>query len=251
MQRSCPSCGGFAVRRSRTQHDDDGGRRFFQARYRCRNCSSHFWAVSTRGFRLAIVAGVLATLCILAVGTFAIVTYFGEPVEGTSPETAQTQAAVGKAGLAGVDAERDSAARRLGARADDALSDADRMASLERAAEEGNVDAQYALGITLLGGQWGAEGNKHAAVWLGRAAERGHGLAQMQLARLYRAGVGVHADNVKAYVWLNLAAAQGVTGAEIARDAVAALLMPAEISKAHAELQRISERQHKLSVPIR
>jgi TPR repeat protein len=250
MQRSCPSCGSFSVRRSRTHDDDDGGRRYFQARYRCRNCSSRFWAVSTRGFRLAIVAGVLAALCVLAVGTFAIVTFFGEPLEVKSPATAQTRAAVGKTGSAGVDAERDSA-RRFGARDDDALSDADRMASLERAAEEGNVDSQYALGITLLGGQWGAEGNKHAAVWLGRAAERGHGLAQMQLARLYRAGVGVRADNVRAYVWLNLAAAQGITGADVARDAVAALLMPAEISKAHAELQRVSERQQKLSVPVR
>lgn len=54
-------------------------------------------------------------------------------------------------------------------------------------------------------------------------AKRGRGLAQLQLKRLYRAGVGVREDHVKAYIWLSLAADQEVSGAGIARDAVATL----------------------------
>ena len=250
MQRRCPNCGSFSVRRSRTEEDDDDARRSFQARYRCRSCHSLFWAVSTEGFRLAIVAGVLAALCVLAIGTLVVVNLTGEPHKGSSPETAQTQAAVGKAGLDGFDTEPVSAGRD-GAHNADALNDADRMASLERAAEEGDLNAQYALGITLLSGQWGALGNKHAAIWLQRAAERGNGLAQLQLGRLYRSGVGVQEDHVKAYIWLNLAAAQGVSGADMARDAVATQLTKAEISKARAESPRIGEQQRKPTVPAR
>ena len=250
MQRRCPNCGSFSVRRSRTEEDDDDARRSFQARYRCRSCRSLFWAVSTEGFRLAIVASVVAALCVFAIGTFVVVNFIGEPHEGSSPETAQTQAAIGKAGLDGFDTEPVSVGRG-GARDADVLNDADQMASLERAAEDGDLDAQYALGTTLLSGQWGAQGNKHAAVWLQRAAERGNGLAQLQLGRLYRSGVGVQEDHVKAYIWLDLAAAQGVSGADMARDAVATQLTKAEISKARAESQRITERQHRPPVPTR
>jgi hypothetical protein len=250
MQRRCPNCGSFSVRRSRTEEDDDDARRSFQARYRCRSCHNLFWGVSTEGLRLAIVAGILAVLCVLVIGTLVVVSFIGEPHEGSSPETAQTQAAVGKPGSDAFAMERPPSGPDR-ARDADALDDADRMASLERAAEEGDIDAQYALGITLLSGQWGPQGNKHAAVWLQRAAERGNGLAQLQLGRLYRAGVGVQEDHAKAYVWLNLAAAQGVRGADMARDAVAGLLTTAEISKARAESLRIGEQQRGPSVPAR
>jgi uncharacterized protein len=250
MQRRCPNCGSFSVRRSRTDEDDDDARRSFQARYRCRSCRSLFWAVSTEGLRLAIAAGILAALCVLAIGTLVVFNFIGEPHEVASPGNAQTQAAVGKPGSDAFDADRASSGPDR-ARDADALNDADRMASLERAAEEGDLDAQYALGMTLLSGQWGAQGNKHAAVWLQRAAERGHGLAQLQLGRLYRSGVGVPEDHAKAYLWLNLAAAQGVHGADMARDAVAALLTNAEISKARAESLRIGEQQRRPSAPVR
>ena len=250
MQRRCPNCGSFSVRRSRTEEDGDDARRSFQARYRCRNCRSLFWAVSTEGFRLAIVASVVAALCVFAIGTLVLVNFFGEPHEVSSPETAQTQAAVGKLGSDAFDTEHAPSGPDR-ARDADALNDADRMASLERAAEEGDLDAQYALGITLLSGQWGAQGNKHAAVWLKRAAERGNGLAQLQLGRLYRSGVGVQEDHVKAYIWLNLAAAQGISGADLARDAVATWLTKAEVNKARAESLRISEQQGRPSVPTR
>ena len=250
MQRRCPNCGSFSVRRSRAEQDDDDARRAFQARYRCRDCRSLFWAVSTEGLRLAIVAGVLAALCVVAIGTLVVVNLTDEPQDGASPETAQTPATIDKVGLDAVDTERVSVGRD-GARDADALNDADRLASLERSAEEGDLDAQYALGITLLSGQWGAQGNKHAAVWLQRAAERGNGLAQLQLGRLYRSGVGVQEDHVKAYIWLNFAAAQGISGAEGVRDAVATMLTKAEIGRARAESLRIGEQQLKSTVPAR
>ena len=94
------------------------------------------------------------------------------------------------------------------------------MLWLGRAAEHGNVDAQYELGIALRHGHGAVQDFARAAHWLQRAAERGNALAQYELGLLYRTGTGIATDNVRAYTWLNLAAAQGVAGAATARDAV-------------------------------
>lgn len=250
MQRSCPTCGSFDVRRSRTGEDDDHARNPFQARYRCRQCRSVFRAVSTEGARLAIVAIAVGTLLVAGVGTFAAVAYFGGPSEGTALDIAPDRWGDGPETADGVDAERILAARKDAGGAA-AFSDDERIASLERAAAEGNLDAQYALATTLLNGQWGPQGNRRGAEWLRRAAERGYGLAQLQLGRLYRAGVGVEANDVKAYVWLNLAAEQRIRGADVARDAILDRLTPTEIKHAQAELRRIGEGQHLPSTPTR
>lgn len=249
MQRSCPNCGSSRVRRSRTVGNKDEARRVLQARYRCRSCRSLFWAVSTPGLRLAIGAGVFAALGALAIGALVVVAVLDEPFEDAATESAQAQVSADTARLGGLGAERDLTKRHdLGE--DHAPSDNDRMASLERAAQRGDVDAQYALGARLLSGDRGVD-DARAAAWLSRAAERGNGLAQLELGRLYRSGVGVKADYVKAYVWLSLAAAQKVSGADIARDAVATLLTPPEIREAQAESLRISKTQHAPPAPTR
>jgi hypothetical protein len=250
MQRSCPTCGSFDVRRSKTGEDDDHARKPFQVRYRCRQCRSVFRAVSTEGARLAIVAIAVGTLLVAGVGTFAAVAYFGGPSEGTALDIAPDRWGDGPETADGVDAERILAARKDAGGAA-AFSDDERIASLERAAADGNLDAQYALATTLLNGQWGPQGNRRGAEWLRRAAERGYGLAQLQLGRLYRAGVGVEANDVKAYVWLNLAAEQRIRGADVARDAILDRLTPTEIKHAQAELRRIGEGQHLPSTPTR
>lgn len=206
--------------------------------------------MSTSGLHLAIGAGVLAALCVLAIGAVVVVIVLDKPREDAPAVKAQAQAPADAARSDGYRAERDSGLTKLQGPEDaDAPSRADDVASLERAAQGGDVDAQYALGVRLLSGERG--GDTRAADWLRRAAERGNGLAQLELGRLYRSGIGVEADYVKAYVWLSLAAAQKVSGADIARDAAAALLTPPEIREAQAESLRISKMQHAASAPAR
>jgi hypothetical protein len=207
--------------------------------------------VSTSGFRLAIGVGALAALCVVAIGAAVVVVILDRPREDAPPVMAQSQVPADAARPDGIHAERDRDVTKLHVPGDAAArSNAEGLASLERAAQAGDVDAQYALGVRLLSGERGGADTR-AADWLRRAAERGNGLAQLELGRLYRSGIGVEADYVKAFVWLNLAAAQKVAGADVARDAVATLLTPPEIREAQAESLRIGKTQHAASVPAR
>ena len=55
MQRHCPTCGSYDVRRSNARDSDDAARTLLRSRYRCRSCSDLFWVVSARAYRLASV----------------------------------------------------------------------------------------------------------------------------------------------------------------------------------------------------
>ena len=70
----------------------------------------------------------------------------------------------------------------------------------EAIAEQGNVYAQYTLGIS---------GEDHAenARWFLLAAEQGHSDAQFFLGILYEDGDGVPQDYIEAHKWYNLSAA--------------------------------------------
>ena len=110
---------------------------------------------------------------------------------------------------------------------------------LERAADHGQVAAQYELGIALREGRGAVQDYERAVGWIRRAAEKGHAPAQFALGGMYRLGTGVPVDNVKAYTWLNIAAARGVHDAAVVRDAVLGRLSPAEVSEAQAESRRL------------
>ena len=112
---------------------------------------------------------------------------------------------------------------------------------LERAAQHGNVVAEYEFGIALRDGRGTLQDYARAVGWIRNAAESGYGPAQFALGVMYRAGTGVPADNVKAYTWLNLAAARGVYDAAVVRDAVLGRLSPSEVSEAQAEARRVGE----------
>jgi len=75
-----------------------------------------------------------------------------------------------------------------------------------RAAEQGVVAAQYALGSAYLGG-FGVEQNiPEAQMWLNLAAEQGEFMAARQLGVLYLEGSDVPQDLPLAYFWFSLAA---------------------------------------------
>ena len=77
----------------------------------------------------------------------------------------------------------------------------------ERAAQPGNVNAQYALGKLWL--ENGTGDQKQAVAWLEKAAEAEHASAQYALANIYLAGEAVAKDVTKAMELFTRAAKQG------------------------------------------
>jgi TPR repeat protein len=82
-------------------------------------------------------------------------------------------------------------------------------------AEEGDPNAQYALGIMLLNGYIEDPDETAALTWLTRAAEQGYLQAQTELARMYRIGDGVEQDFDAMARWYRRAAEQGDVGAQL------------------------------------
>ena len=78
-----------------------------------------------------------------------------------------------------------------------------------RAAEAGNPQAQYVLGLTLEQGLKGEANKVEAAEWYAKAAAKGHTLAQMRLARMLYTGDGVARDVMGAARLYSEAASSG------------------------------------------
>ena len=99
-------------------------------------------------------------------------------------------------------------------------------------AEQGNVSAQYNLGIMYAKGQGVPQDDTEAMKWYRLAAEQGHAMAQLNLGVMYNDGQGVPKDYVLAHMWVNLAAAKGVKKAVKARDLLEILMTPAQLAEA-------------------
>lgn len=76
-------------------------------------------------------------------------------------------------------------------------------------AEQGNVDAQFQLGLIYAGGQDMTKDDKQAVDWFRKAAEQGHMEAQTKLGFMYATGKGVAQNNSLAVYWCYKAAEQG------------------------------------------
>jgi TPR repeat protein len=76
-----------------------------------------------------------------------------------------------------------------------------------KAAEQGDVDAQDALGDLYYTGRGAPQDYAQAALWYRKAAEQGDADAQENLGDLYDTGQGVPRDYAEAYFWYDLAAA--------------------------------------------
>ena len=82
------------------------------------------------------------------------------------------------------------------------------------AAGQGSPDAQYAIGRLYYNGKGVPQDFGEAAQWYTTAAEQGSGAAQYMLGLLYATGQGVSKDSVVAMKWYRLAAAQGIAPAQ-------------------------------------
>jgi TPR repeat protein len=77
-----------------------------------------------------------------------------------------------------------------------------------KAADQGNAEAQYNLGVMYANGQGVPRDDAEAARWYCAAADQSKPEAQFNLGVAYANGQGVPHDDVQAYKWFNLAASR-------------------------------------------
>jgi hypothetical protein len=100
------------------------------------------------------------------------------------------------------------------------------------AAEQGDSNAQYCLGLKYSVGHGVPQNYPEAAKWHRKSAEQGYSAAQLSLARMYDRGNGVPQNELSAYMWSNLAANRGLEKAEAYRDVLRQKMTKEQISEA-------------------
>ncbi len=114
--------------------------------------------------------------------------------------------------------------------------DAESARWVRSAAEQGHLEAQYFLALRYDEGRGVPQDSAEAARWYLAAARRGNGDAQFALGRMYTDGRGVRQDLETAYLWVELAASHiGEEKRETVadfRDSLAAKMTPAQVAEA-------------------
>ena len=95
-------------------------------------------------------------------------------------------------------------------------------------AEQGNIVAQYNLGVMYFDGKGVPKDDTKAVKWYRLAAKQGDAEAQNNLGVMYANGEGVPKDDAQAYAWLNAAAEQGDDTAEDNKKLIAERMTPEE-----------------------
>lgn len=88
------------------------------------------------------------------------------------------------------------------------------LKATREAAEGGDVEAQFALGLKYCTDPGAGQDLPQAAGWYQRAAEQGHALAQLNLGRMFANGDGVPKDDATALDWMRRSAESGDAGAQ-------------------------------------
>ena len=89
------------------------------------------------------------------------------------------------------------------------------MAIWAPAAESGDADSQYGMGLLYSEGIVVPMDDAQALKWFGLAAEEGHGEAQYKLGVMHANGWGVPMSEAEAMKWYKLAAENGVVAAQV------------------------------------
>lgn len=95
-----------------------------------------------------------------------------------------------------------------------ATEDTDVVAGYRAAAQRGEPEAAYQLGLRYAGGLGVPQDHVAAAAWFRHAADQGVGHAQYQLGAMYAVGLGVERDAIEAARWITMAAVRGVADAQ-------------------------------------
>ena len=83
------------------------------------------------------------------------------------------------------------------------------MNTWHKAAEGGDDDAMYWIGVAYFNGEGAEQDYTEAANWFYKAARKGHVKAQFELGKCYYSGMGVDQSEYEAAQWFQAAAAQG------------------------------------------
>ena len=84
----------------------------------------------------------------------------------------------------------------------------------KRLAIDGDVSAQYNLGVRYMNGEGVPQDYKEAVRWYRMSAEQGNARSQLNLGLMYMNGEGVPQDYKEAYAWWSVTKAYGQELAE-------------------------------------
>jgi TPR repeat protein len=123
----------------------------------------------------------------------------------------------------------------------------------QKAAAQGDADAQWQLGSMYANGKGVPQNYKEAVEWYRRAADQGYRPAQDQLGYIYAVGQGVPRDAVQAYFWWNLAIASLPPGTSKStrddrvrdRDRMAKEMTPTQLTRAQELANQWWKAHHK------
>lgn len=258
MDVKCIKCGGERTHSSRVRTGERTLSMLFLRPIRCRDCKERFWVKNPSAY-LALGATLVVALILVAMVWLVIEhnmadQYVAPPPSSESgkidadltkparrheppPVAASTNSRTSVPARTTPDPRDPREMRTAATPWGNSVNDHQFTVRLyEESAENGNMDAQYKLGLLYLTGNGALQDFAEAAKWLKLSAEQGYGPAQYELGMIYRSGYGLPAEPVQSYVWLNLAAAAGVSEAKMARDEV----MRGLSAKQLAQAQKIS-----------
>lgn len=237
----CPSCHGTRLDRSQWRSHDEKHRNPGQRPLRCADCGHRFLAAAAghagTSRTALIVVGAVAALAALA-ATVVIGVLFssgGDTVVIEPPvqvSTSFTPAAMKAAEDGDVEAQFMVGSALLADAETNLAYSTKALGFLQQAAERGHGRAMLRLGVIYKKGVDAPQNYGLAAKWIEKAALLGEPQGMLELGRLYREGVGMPQDMVKAYVWLNRAAAARDQDAPRERGEVARLLTQTELRHA-------------------
>ena len=102
----------------------------------------------------------------------------------------------------------------------------------EKAAAQGQAKAQFNLGTLYFNGEGVPKDYQQALRWFRLAADQGEALAQTKIAIMYDEGQGMPKNIVQAYKWYSLAATNGDKSAPLLLNLLANEMTPAQIAEA-------------------
>ena len=114
---------------------------------------------------------------------------------------------------------------------------------LKYLAEQGELRAQFDLGVLYDKGEGVPQNNHEAMLWYRRAAEQGEARAQYNLGLMYANGQRIPQDVVEAYYWISLAAARGNAHAVEARDYYAGTMTVDQVARAKQMLDQHAQQE--------
>ncbi|KAF0867022.1 tetratricopeptide repeat protein [Pseudomonas sp. LD120] len=113
------------------------------------------------------------------------------------------------------------------------------LAACQKAADDGDAEAQYELGEFYYEGQAEQRDFNQALSYFEKASLQGHAQAQFKLGTMFFHGEGVPANNVQAYIVLKMAAVNGAEDALDTADEVAGHMQRDELEVATQVLGQI------------